>query len=287
MTEEIFQRLPGLLRETILTTAETDPVPDDIYGGLKRLPMPAGSKVHIRCEGLKPGDKLHDGKLHGCITNEQHWGLIEASGIKDTFSHWQLISALGDITDHYSTFTEFEREHGPFGPHRDRLAKIANLAKQLGRLLEAEPLDYELVRPMVANLDVRIRSDVAGGIIEKVKATLPAIQKRATQLVENPDELRGARLEDSLGHGKGPVTGKSAERRFIWEPTFQLWVKLGRKVGYSADGPIMRFIRVVHEALEIPEPKGGAVQQAVDDFLKRPRSPKKKKAKGRALRPGK
>jgi hypothetical protein len=284
MTGQTFQRLPGLLRKTILATTERHPVPDDIYGGLKRMPMPAGSKVWIRCEGLKRGDKLQEGELEGCITNDQHWRLIEASGIEDTFGHWQLLRALTDITEEYLIGTEFERDNGPFGPHRKRLARIATLARQLGRLLQDEPLDYELVRPMAGTLGPPVPIEFLGGMADNLTATLLTIEQVATKLVANPDELRGDRLEYSFGRDKGPATRKSAERRFIWEPTFQLWVKLGRTVGYSPNGPIMRFIRTLHEALQIPEPKGGAVQQAIDDFLKRPRS-LKTKANRRAPRP--
>jgi hypothetical protein len=245
-------------------------------------------------EGLTPGDKLHEGKLHGVFTNDLHWELIGICGIEDGWAHVVLSAALCDITEDYGIFAEFERQHGPFGPHLRRLAEIGKLAKRLGRLLAAEPLDWRLMWPSVTpkNYDFRaeimnyeLHCEAAEMLAHTVQEALASIEQVVTPLAANPDQLRRWRYDKSMGPEKSAATGKSAERRFIWEPTFELWVRLGHSVGYSENGPVMRFLRVVHEALGIPAPKGNAVRQAIDDFNGRPRLSKKKSrpgARGRA-----
>jgi hypothetical protein len=61
---------------------------------------------------------------------------------------------------------------------------------------------------------------------------------------------------------------KSRERRYPWEPVFQLWVKTGHTVGFSPEGPLMRILKVVHAALSIAPPNPDAVRQAIREFKK-------------------
>jgi hypothetical protein len=73
-----------------------------------------------------------------------------------------------------------------------------------------------------------------------------------------------ARSSEEPGHGK--------ERRTpVHLGAHIRWTALGRRVGYSEKGPVLRFIRIIHEALGIPAPKPSAVRQAIDDFNGRPR----------------
>src|SRR5215217_5481985 len=108
-----------------------------------------GSEVWDTAEGLTPGDKLHEGVLYGCITDHQHWQLIEICGIEEAWGHGFLLNALDYIIGDYKLFTRFERQNGPFGPHLRRLAEIGKLAKRLRRLLADEPLGWRLMWPIV------------------------------------------------------------------------------------------------------------------------------------------
>ena len=109
-----------------------------------------------------------------------------------------------------------------------------------------------------------------------VVAALAKIELNAAFLVKNEKELRRWRLEPD-------EPSKSAERRFIWERFLKFWSDLGRPVGYSEDGPIIRALRIIHESLEIPAPKGEAIRQVINDFKGRPRASKKKAGKGKHI----
>ena len=268
--------ISGLLRQTRTTESETFDIPD-LKGGTTPLTLPAGIERWEPAQGLKPGDELQDADLEGCITNEQHWHLIQACGITDVVRHCLLLAVVGDITEQYDIFSRFEREHGAFCQHRQRLREIGGVAKRLTRLLEAEPLDFLLVWPIVTGKSDDLQCEGAEEMARLAHAAVASIGQRATALANNTEELRTWRCDECCGPEKSAATGKSPERRFIWEPTFALWRKLDRGVGYSENGPIMRFLRVLHRALGIPDPKGFAVRQAINDFNGRPRVPTKRR----------
>ncbi len=141
------------------------------------------------------------------------------------------------------------------------LKRIATLAKGLRPLLEREPLGYYWIpSPGEPSLTRFAAQQEALSIL---CTALQSIERSAGALAHDPTILRLVRHE-VLGPEKDRASGKSLERRFIWEHTFDLWKLLGRRVGYSEGGPILRFIRIIHQALGVPEPKPSAVRQAID-----------------------
>ena len=83
-----------------------------------------------------------------------------------------------------------------------------------------------------------------------------------------------------------PRAGRSLKKRpaeVHLGALLKFWSDLGRPVGYSEDGPIIRALRIIHESLEIPAPKGEAIRQVINDFKGRPRASKKKAGKGKHI----
>jgi hypothetical protein len=219
------------------------------------------------CAKLNRGDVLHEGFLNRYISNDQHWQLIELARVCDVPGHLRLVSLITDIECKY--VGNLGHRAGPFRQHLDRLRQIASLSKRLRPLMEQEPTMFlSLVTPEEHG------GNAVAEAREKLSATLMRMETTARKLADNPDRLRSMRGDERLGPNKAGATRKSLERRLIWEPTFELWTALDRRVGYSEDGPILRFIGIIHDALGIPAPKPSAVRQAIDDFNGRARSKK-------------
>ena len=134
------------------------------------------------------------------------------------------------------------------------MQRTAKLVKKLRPLIETESLLTFFLEPLVevepgvTNPSSK-RLEAAEWLERCVVAALAKIELNAAFLVKNEKELRRWRLEPD-------EPSKSAERRFIWERFLKFWSDLGRPVGYSEDGPIIRALRIIHESLEIPAPKG-------------------------------
>jgi len=262
--------LSGLLRASVTTEETTCKI------GKLTVRVEPGQIHWEPCLGLKPGDNLSASLVNGYISNEQHWQLIEITRINDVVGHRHLLTTIGEIQRYYNTIGLSERSTGPFRLHVERLKRIATLAKGLWPLLEREPLAYHWIpSPGEPSL---IRYAAQQEALSILCTALQSIQISAGVLAHDPTILRLVRHE-VLGPEKDRASGKSLERRFIWEHTFDLWKLLGRRVGYSEGGPILRFIRIIHQALGVPEPKPSAVRQAIDDFNGRARPPKTKRAR--------
>jgi hypothetical protein len=189
--------------------------------------------------------------------------LIATAGVCDIAGHVLLLSAIQEMSS-YSYLKNSERRMGSPKEHLGRLHQIARLARRLRLLAENEPFIFMAL--------ISAEQHFPGAAQEARQTfadTLRRVETTATKQAENFDFMR--RMREWHGPEKSRATGKSAERRFIWERTFELWTALGRRVGYSDDGPVLRFIRIIHEALGIPAPKPSAVRQAIDDFNGRPR----------------
>jgi hypothetical protein len=229
---------------------------------------PSGARAWTDSADLKPGDRLHDGKLHGVFTNEQHWALIEYCELersRDINRHRLLLLALREIVEEYKIFPRFERENGPFKQHQARLLNLSTWARQWRTVFAKEPLLWRLLAPDETTAGIEAGKARAGMLHD----LLSALDASSTRVAADERELTRMRNESE----KSARTGKSAKRRFIWERSFRLWRELGKPVGYSEDGPMMRFLRVIHEALDIPAPRGSSVRQAIEDFRREAMTP--------------
>jgi hypothetical protein len=238
--------------------------------GDKELTIPAGSTEWIETTNLQPGDELQEGKQFG-LTNDQHWRLIEACDINNSTAHSKLLNALRNIGESYNIFGAFEKHQPPLAQHRENLKRISKLAKKLKRMVEAEPLMFYLLWGTVEIApggSIGKAFDAVDLMHRLVTSALAEMESKAAFLATDERELRRWRQQPAE-----PL--KSAERRFIWKPFLTLWADLGRPLGYSEDGPIIRALRIIHEAFGIPPPNGEAVRQVINDTKGRGRAPKK------------
>jgi hypothetical protein len=253
-----------LLKERISTE------PHVYRSPIGEITIPAGRKEWIEATNLQPGDELHEGEQFG-LSNDQHWRLIEECNINNGAAHFKLLSALRGICDYYEIFGSFEKEQPPLAQHRENLKRISKLARKLQRVVEVEPLMFFLLWGTVRTkpgVSINKEFDAVDSVHRLFTNALAEIGSKAAFLASDEKELRRWRQESA-------EPSKSAERRFIWEPFLTLWADLGRPLGYSEDGPIIRALRIIHEAFGIPAPKGEAVRQIINDTKGRGRASKK------------
>ena len=246
--------------------------------GFYRATVRDGEVVWVPDPTLKPGDKLHDGKLHGVFTHEQHWDLIRACRISNAFRHDALMELLGKVTENYEIYGEFEREEKTLRQHQARLREMAKLAKKLRPLIAEEPLMHRILGesteyPDDGNPLAHLWRQWQHGLVraEALCDDLGRIQVIAARLARNETALIKSRLT-------GADTRKSPERRYIWEPFFQFWLEFGQPLRYSPDGPIMRSLRIIHAGLGIKEPVGTSVQLAINEFKGKLRATKRRRS---------
>lgn len=240
-----------------------------------------GQMRSVVSQDLKPGDKLHDGLLHGMLTNDQHWELISACKISNSIRHGDLTGLLARSAEQYEIYGGFESQEETLRKHQARLREMAKLIKRLSPLLAAEPLMYQLL----SDPSVKITSlhhlveawEHAEWRAGDLRNDLHRIQQAAAKLAKDDAVLTKARLSKAESR-------KSPERRFIWEPFFEFWTRWGHELGYSTDGPIMRALRVIHAGLEIEPPAGKSVQMAISEFKGKHRPAKKRRTRSSTLK---
>ena len=152
-----------------------------------------------------------------------------------------------------------------------RLERIAALAGNLARLMEDEPLAVELTKP---SMDIHDRSDANGGIdMSRLRAedrersakfieTLRFVSKEAGRTVGNEKLFRRAYWL--------PPTDQSTRSTLslmLWPFLFKMWSDAGKKVAKTPHGPLHRFIILIHEAIEAPEPNPSTFRDAVSKWV--------------------
>ena len=223
---------------------------------------PSGGRLWKASLDLQPGDRLHRDKLFAVFTNEHHWALIGLFGIADIVQHNMLLIALRYIASEYTLFSRFERLYGPLGRHKTRVENIEKRMTRLFRDLAKEPLLWRLLCPSINNRSTQEEVDGYRTDGEKLLQQLSIVRNSAAMLASDERKRRAWRNESWYS----AETGMSAERRFIWERVFKLWRALGRRVGYSENGPIIRALHGIHQALEIEAPRALSVRKAINEF---------------------
>jgi len=262
-----------------LDDAELNRALPEWRGLFRKMVREGGETIWVTDQTLKPGDRLHDGKLHGVFTQEQHWDLIRACKISNALRHEALMQLLGRVTEHYQIYGEFECEEKTPRQHQVRLREIAKLAKKLRPLVAEESLMHRILGDPPeeysgeGNPLVHLRRQWQHGLAraEALCEDLGRIQWIAARLARDETALNRFRLA-------GADIRKSRERRYIWEPFFQFWLEFGQPLRYSPDGPIMKSLRVIHAGLGIKEPVGTSVQQAINEFKGKPRVTKRRRS---------
>jgi hypothetical protein len=204
-----------------------------------------------------------------------------------------ILAEFGNIDDHQQRLISWSLriaclnysssdENSPLtlSEHKRKFEQIAASSKKLINLLRSHGLDAaEFVSlsntPIGDQLDI-----IADGSDEASAILLP--WKLFSEEAQRKWEVFWEVLE-SLSHETGAVaqstkrltalrgfnsdkTRKSKEPRYLWEPVFQLLVDVGRTVGASPKGPLMRILNVIHAALSIDPPHPDAVRQAFREF---------------------
>ena len=208
----------------------------------------------------EPSDRLLIVGPNG-FSSEQLRTVFEICKPKSIEQCRMLEQRIGSILDDYEMFTEFKQQNGPLGEHRQRLKSIANLAMHLRDLLQVEPLSYLFLMKLVKSDHLGEKIQTSTRHQEKLGDALLEISRVSSKLATDNMQLRTHRVE--LFHPE-----RSLERLHIWEPLFEVWEKLGRRVGFSANGPLIRLIRIFHEVLEIEPPPQDSVRTAINEHKK-------------------
>jgi hypothetical protein len=121
-------------------------------------------------------------------------------------------------------------------------------------MVEGSDEEYALLLPWKLSSEEAQRNwEVFWKVLESLSDEASAV----TQSTKRLTALRGFNSDK---------TRKSKERRYLWEPVFQLLVDAGCKVGGTPKGPLMRILNVIHAALSVEPPHPDAVRQAFREF---------------------
>lgn len=148
-----------------------------------------------------------------------------------------------------------------------RLDRIANLAGQLAQLLKAEPIADGLL-PGAGDFESRRSQD--DGIYmsqllqedrDRFRAfvdTLQAIRSNANWTLRDDKRFRLAHMLPQADQA-----GQSPFARTLWPLLLDYWCHAGKRPALTVNGPLHRFIAIIHSAIEAPEPRGSTLKDAV------------------------
>ncbi|MCJ2091974.1 hypothetical protein MKK67_05570 [Methylobacterium sp. J-072] len=190
---------------------------------------------------------------------EQHRQLAIEYGVRDGETHGKLMDTMANVSEMYLTQRNFEEYYGSIKLHRERLERIAAAARILRQHLAEETLTEHLFYGLSDAEKFTDRLQDSDRINRTFISNLGHLVSTAGELASNPDELRILRIDPKDG-------AKSVERREIWEPVFKLWCDLGKELGYTDGGPIMRVLQIMHVALGLEPPNPHSVRQALRDY---------------------
>ena len=190
---------------------------------------------------------------------EQHRQLAIECGIIDSDAHGKLIDTMAQVSEMFPLQRGFEETFGSFKINKDRLEKIAAAATFLRCALAEEPLATNLLSGLSSADKLADQSRESKQLLANLLTTVEHLAASANTLALDPKELRTLRMEPKDIY-------KSVERREIWEPIFTLWRGLGKELGFTEGGPIMRVLQIMHVALELEPPNPYSVRQAIRDF---------------------
>ncbi|PVE22308.1 hypothetical protein DC522_21745 [Microvirga sp. KLBC 81] len=94
------------------------------------------------------------------------------------------------------------------------------------------------------------------GIVSDFSSQLDKIVEGAGAFLKNDEDLR--HFFDLQF-----ATEKSVITTLLWPRLFELWEQAGRRVAHTPEGPLFRFLNLVHEVGNLPEPKHSTFKDAV------------------------
>ncbi|EIM26832.1 hypothetical protein [Microvirga lotononidis] len=203
----------------------------------------------------------------GLFTRDQVTKLQSMLGLDDYETASEIASfitsVLGSVDYHIEARKKIPRD----GDEQERLRDIAKLARKLHRLLAKEPaLQSLLSRPKGPRGGRGLTLDEIAEIGRRPKELLLNLEILAEQSTRQAkDDAEFARVRTLLPN----VTTKDPEgqiaTRMLWPHLFDIWTDIGkRKLAKTPNGPVHRFIALVHEVGDLPEPKASTIGNAID-----------------------
>jgi hypothetical protein len=144
-----------------------------------------------------------------------------------------------------------------------RLGRISKLARELGNLLEDEPIAGFLVaRDPFTDCSDRQVGDIRADRDEQCNVFIERLRQVEDRAFKLEVEQRTHRIE--LGLLPDPSDKRNAEVALIWPHIFKLWETLGHKVASTENGPLHSLINLVHEVMRMEEAAHRTFRDAVD-----------------------
>lgn len=175
----------------------------------------------------------------------------------------------------YSLVKGQKERVGPTTNAKRKLAQIASTAKKLSSLLSDDEISLchsdELQEaigsiPILSDLQKPPLWGDAGVSKVDLRILLEQVSLRAGKLSTNDALFRSyyylPPIEDAT---------KNVETYTLWQWLFILWEQHGRTVAATINGPLHRFIQLVHEAAGIEPAEGEALRGAVQAWKADPR----------------
>lgn len=134
---------------------------------------------------------------------------------------------------------------------KKQLEVIRSTSRKLAALLNKEPLAAVLLSgdrlPVTIGPDGRIiggsdaQWEAYGAAPRMLAQQLEIVDATARRFLEDDDSFRGT-------HGLPSAKRSSAEAAtlVLWPYLFRIWERAGRKLAYTVDGPLHRFLNFVH-----------------------------------------
>jgi hypothetical protein len=150
-----------------------------------------------------------------------------------------------------------------------RLDRIATQAANLSRLLAEEPIAEHLVRPPGSFLnrsvdgvvDMPALREADQQKLHDLVATLRVISAQAGHLACDDLSFRSAhQLPPIWGTGKTPIV------LWLWPQLFAIWEGSGRRVAKTAEGPLHKFVKFVHDVCGLASVSPSTLKDAVADW---------------------
>jgi hypothetical protein len=143
------------------------------------------------------------------------------------------------------------------------LAAIAKTARKLFDQMKNEPLRLYLIRDDIpincsdTELDANVRAAVS------FLWRLERVSQRAEKLSCDDADFRETHaLPGPEQASLGPA------QIHLWPFLFSVWEKAGkRKLAYTPDGPLQKFIDFIHIEMELPRPGQSALRTAVNSHI--------------------
>ncbi|MGF9764106.1 hypothetical protein AAII07_54285 [Microvirga sp. 0TCS3.31] len=159
-----------------------------------------------------------------------------------------------------------------------RLDSMSIMAGHLARLLQEEPIAERLIHEPgsfltradsdgVIHID-RLRQEDLNKLAELI-AALRMVSQNAERYSKDDVDFRCVYELPPLDDAE-----KLTYRIWLWPTLFEVWEMLGKKVAYTKDGPLHRFISFVHDVCNLPKPSASTLKSALLEWEQDPRRAK-------------